>query len=105
MGQEITQILLDAGACDENTKLTARELGDRLGISRTTVFNMVELERLHGVPICSTSRKGGGYYLPDTKAEAGRAAVKACYLGLKQRAARMSKTATWLLDTIQDEVM
>ena len=54
---EIVYTLLDRG------KVTARELADRLNVSRRTILRDIETLTLAKVPVCTTQGKGGGISL------------------------------------------
>ena len=56
---EIIYILLDRGT------VTARELADRLGVSKRTILRDIETLALAKVPVCTTQGKGGGISLLD----------------------------------------
>ncbi len=56
---EIVYILLD------KKKVTARELAERLGVSRRTVLRDLETLALAKVPVCTLPGKGGGVSLLD----------------------------------------
>lgn len=99
--QRVTGVLVQAGAWSEESKLTAREIGQRLNVSKKTVYNAVDLERTLQIPIISTKRKGGGFFLANTDTEDGREALKRCCRSLSSSAEKMKKTADCLAQSLE----
>lgn len=91
-GWTVSGVLRQRGATDEQHKLSARELCQMLGVSNRKLGLLIEDERAAGMPICSTLRSGGGYYLPPRTPE-GAEAVRECCEALRNRADRMRRTA------------
>lgn len=53
----------------ESCAISMRELSNRLGTTERETRLIVLSARQHGEPICSDCKRGGGYYLPDSRAE------------------------------------
>ena len=45
-------------------RFTSQELAEEFGVSRRTILRDMSVLSQMGVPVCSTSGPGGGYYLP-----------------------------------------
>lgn len=100
-GGTVSGVLRQRGAIDEQHKLSARELCQMLGVSNRKLGLLVESERSAKVPICSTIKGGGGYFLPPCTRE-GKESIMLCCQSLRNRAERMKETADWLLAAVEE---